>query len=45
MSVIRTSRQQDVCPIALLEDLLRQNAPAPSSMLRLPTPTADPRGP
>jgi transposase len=45
MSVIRTSRQQDVCPIALLEDLLRQNAAAPSSMLRLPTTTADPRGP
>jgi transposase len=46
MSVIRTSRQQHVCPIALLEDLLRQRTPAPSSMLRLPTPaTADPRGP
>ncbi|MDQ5831467.1 MAG: transposase [Actinomycetota bacterium] len=45
MSVIRTSRQQDVCPITLLTDLQRQTAPAPSSMLRLPTTTADPRGP
>ncbi|CAN5505183.1 IS66 family transposase [soil metagenome] len=45
MSVIRTSRQQHVCPIALLEDLQRQRTPAPSSMLRLPTTTADPRGP
>ncbi|MCA1698236.1 MAG: IS66 family transposase [Actinobacteria bacterium] len=45
MSVIRTSRQQDVCPIALLADLLRQPRPAPSPMLRLPAATADPRGP
>ncbi len=45
ISVIRTSRQQHVCPIALLEDLLRQRTPAPSSMLRLPSTTADPRGP
>jgi transposase len=45
LSVIRTSRQQDVCPIALLQDLLRQRTPAPSSMLRLPASSADPRGP
>ena len=45
MSVIRTSRQQHACPIALLTDLQLQAAPAPSSMLRLPAPTADPRGP
>ena len=47
MSVIRTSRQQGACPIALLEDLLRQRTPAPSSMLRLPATAtaADPRGP
>ena len=45
MSVIRTSRQQGACPIALLTDLLRQPDPAPSPMLRLPATTADPRGP
>jgi transposase len=45
MSVIRTSRQQDVCPITLLADLLRQRDPAPSPMLRLPITAADPRGP
>ena len=45
MSVIRTSRQQDVCPIALLTGVLLNAAPAPSSMLRLPVPAADPRGP
>ncbi|MDQ3093396.1 MAG: transposase [Actinomycetota bacterium] len=45
MSVIRTSRQQDVCPITLLADLLRQATPAPSPMLRLPITAADPRGP
>jgi len=45
MSVIRTARQQGACPIALLEDLLRQPDPAPSPMLRLPATTADPRGP
>jgi transposase len=46
MSVIRTSRQQNVCPITLLTDLLRQSTPTPSSMLRLPAAvTADPRGP
>ena len=45
MSVIRTSRQQHVCPIALLEGLLRQRTPAPTSMLRLPATAADPRGP
>ena len=45
MSVIRTSRQQDVCPISLLTDLQRQPGQAPSPMLRLPTITADPRGP
>jgi len=44
MSVIRTSRQQGVCPIGLLADLLRQPTPAPSPMLRLPV-AADPRGP
>jgi transposase len=36
MSVIRTSRQQGICPIALLTDLQLQTAPAPSPMLRLP---------
>jgi hypothetical protein len=36
MSVIRTARQQDTCPIALLADLLRQPQPAPTTMLRLP---------
>jgi len=45
MSVIRTSRQQNVCPISLLADLLRQPAPAPSPMLRLPATAGDPRGP
>jgi len=45
MSVIRTSRQQDVCPISLLADLLRQPDPTASPMLRLPTAAADPRGP
>jgi len=46
MSVIRTSRQQDICPIALLADLLRQPDPAPTSMLRLPAAaTADSRSP
>lgn len=46
MSVIRTSRQQNVCPITLLTDLLRQSTPAPSSMLRLPAAaTTGPRGP
>jgi len=46
MSVIRTSRQQDICPITVLEALLRQATPAPSSTLRLPAATAnDPRGP
>jgi transposase len=45
MSVIRTSRQQHICPIALLTDLQRQTDPRPSSMLRLPATTADPRGP
>jgi transposase len=45
MSVIRTSRQQHVCPIALLEDLQRHRAPAPSSMLTLPATSTDPRGP
>ncbi len=45
MSVIRTSRQQDVCPIALLAALLRQRDPAPSSLLRAPITAADPRGP
>ncbi len=44
MSVIRTSRQQNTCPIALLTDLLRHTDAGPSSMLRLPA-TADPRGP
>jgi transposase len=45
MSVIRTSRQQDVCPIALLEDLQHHPTPTHSSMLRLPAASADPRGP
>ena len=45
MSVIRTGRQQDVCPIALLEDLQRHGTPAPSRMLHLPATTVDPRGP
>jgi transposase len=46
MSVIRTSRQQHVCPIALLTSLQRQSTPAPSGMLQLPiTTTGDPRGP
>ena len=45
MSVIRTSRQQHVCPIALLTELQRQTSPAASSMLRLPATAADPRGP
>jgi transposase len=45
MSVIRTSRQQHVCPITLLEDLQRHPTPAPSRMLRLPASSADPRGP
>lgn len=45
MTVIRTSRQQQVCPITLLEDLPRQRTPTPSNMLRLPASTADPRGP
>jgi transposase len=46
MSVIRTSRQHNVCPIALLEDLQRHSTPTPSRMLRLPTTTTtNPRGP
>ncbi|MCA1680090.1 MAG: transposase, partial [Actinobacteria bacterium] len=47
MSVIRTSRQQHVCPIELLTDLQRQAAPEPSRILRLPTvnATGAPRGP
>ena len=45
MSVIRTSRQQDVCPISLLADLLRQPDPTASPKLRLQTAAADPRGP
>ncbi|MDQ3092470.1 MAG: hypothetical protein M3R46_12605 [Actinomycetota bacterium] len=45
MSVIRTSRQQDVCPITLLTDLQRHTRPAPSHMLRLPATAADPRAP
>jgi transposase len=46
MSVIRTARQQQVCPIALLADVQRHRIPAPSTMLRLPpTASADPRGP
>lgn len=45
MSVIRTSRQQDICPIALLEDLQHHRTPTTSSMLRLPPTTIDPRGP
>ena len=44
-SMIRTSRQQRVCPIALLQDLQRHRTPAPSNMLRLPATNADPRGP
>ena len=45
MSVIRTSRQQRVCPIALLEDLQHHRTPATSSMLRLPPTSIGPRGP
>jgi hypothetical protein len=45
MSVIRTSRQQNVCPITLLQDLQRYRTPTPSSMLRLPASTTEPRGP
>jgi transposase len=45
MSVIRTSRQQHVCPITLLEDLQHHRTPAPSSMLQLPTTSTNPRGP
>ncbi len=45
MSVIRTSRQQHVCPIALLTDLPRHRSPVASSMLRLPAAAAAPRGP
>lgn len=46
MSVIRTSRQQDICPIELLTDLQRHTDPAPSRMLCLPDiHPADPRGP
>lgn len=44
-SVIHTSHQQHVCPIALLHDLQRHRTPAPSNMLRLPATSADPRGP
>jgi transposase len=52
MSVIRTSRQQGICPIALLTDLQHHTAPTPSGMLRLPatdttgvTEAADARSP
>jgi hypothetical protein len=45
MSVIRTARQQHACPIALLADLQRHSAPAPSALLHLSATTADPRGP
>jgi transposase len=37
--------QQNVCPIALLQDLQRYRTPTPSSMLRLPASTTEPRGP
>ena len=46
MSVIRTSRQQHACPIAVLTDLQLKTVPAPSGLLRLPAALpADPRGP
>ena len=45
MSVIRTARQQDTCPIALLANLLRQPQPAPTTMLRLPAAATNSRGP
>jgi transposase len=45
MSVIRTARQQHACPIALLADLRRHRAPAPSALLHPPATTADARGP
>ncbi len=46
MSIIRTSRQQDVCAITLLTDLQHHTVPAPSSMLRLPAAATDQaRGP
>ncbi len=38
MSVIRTARQQDTDPVALLADLLHQPSPGPSPALRIPTP-------
>jgi len=38
MSVIRTARQQDTDPVALLADLLHQPTPGPSPALRIPTP-------
>ncbi len=45
MSVIRTARQQEVDPIGVLADLLRQPSPAPTTMLRVPSALAEPRGP
>lgn len=45
MSVIRSSRQQHVCPIDLLEDLQRHRTPTPSGMLHTPASAVDPRGP
>jgi transposase len=38
MSVIRTARQQDTDPVALLADLLHQPIPGPSPALTIPTP-------
>jgi hypothetical protein len=38
MSVIRTARQQDTDPVALLADLLHRPAPGPSQALTIPMP-------
>jgi transposase len=38
MSVIRTARQQDTDPVALLADLLHDPTPGPSQTLKIPTP-------
>ena len=48
MSVIRTARQQNTCPVSLLTDVQRHPAPAVSDALTLPAPadaTQGARGP
>ena len=45
MSVIRTARQQNTDPVALLRDLQRQSVPTVTAALKLPTATPQPPSP